>query len=253
VVKKNKILITGTSRGIGEGLANCFLEEGWEVNGFSRHKNENIKKSYRKKGLYKETMGDLSNIKDVRRFLKKTIVEIDTSEYERIVLINNSGILEPIKAIRDAEVDEMLYNLKVNIIGTASIISLFMQELKECSLPKLIINISSGAGKTPYFGWGSYCASKAAIDMLSQCIQLEEASNKNPCQIFSIAPGIVETKMQETIRSKTVEEFPSVAKFIDFKESGKLADVNDVAKKFYKFVLNASNYNGSVAFNINDL
>ncbi len=251
--KIKKILITGTSRGIGEGLAHCFLSEGWEVNGFSRHKNESIKKSYKKKGLYKETIGDLSNIKDVRRFLKKTIVEIETSEYDQIVLINNSGVLEPVKAIRDGEIDEILYNLKVNILGTASIISLFMQELKECSLPKLIINISSGAGKNPYFGWGSYCASKAAIDMLSQCIHLEEGNNKNPCRIYSIAPGIVETKMQETIRSKTVEEFPSVAKFIDLKENDKLADVNDVAQKFYQFVSNVKNYSGPVTFNINDL
>lgn len=251
--KKNKILITGTSRGIGDGLANCFLNEGWEVNGFSRHKNESIKKNYRKKGLYKETIGDLSNIKDVRRFLKKTIVEIDTAEYGQIVLINNSGVLEPVKAIGDCEIDDILYNFKVNILGTASIISLFMQELKECSLPKSIINISSGAGKNPYFGWGSYCASKAAIDMFSQCIHLEESNNKTPCRIFSIAPGVVETKMQETIRSKTVEEFPSVAKFIDLKESGKLADINDVAKKFYQFVSNVKDYDGPVVFNINDL
>jgi benzil reductase ((S)-benzoin forming) len=203
--------------------------------------------------LYKETIGDLSNIKDVRRFLKKTIVEIDTSEYEQIILINNSGVLEPVKAIRDSETDEILYNLKVNILGTASIISLFIQELKECTLPKSIINISSGASKNPYFGWGSYCASKAAIEMLSQCIHLEEGNNKNPCRIFSIAPGIVETKMQETIRSKTAEEFPSVSKFIEFKESGKLADVNDVAKKFYAFVSNIKDYNGPISFNINDL
>lgn len=252
-MKKNKVLITGTSRGIGEALANQFLGEGWEVNGFARHKNENIKKNAKKKSLYKETIGDLSNIKDVRRFLKKSFGEIEFADYEQIVLINNSGVLEPVKAIRDSELDDILYNLKVNVLGTASITSIFLNELKEVPLKKIIINVSSGAGKNPYFGWGSYCASKAAIDMLSQCIQLEESNNTNPCRIYSVAPGIVETKMQETIRSKSIEEFPMVNKFIDLKESGKLSEARDVAEKFYKFILKESEYKGNIVFNINDV
>ena len=116
-MSKNKILITGTSRGIGEALAIQFLSEGWEVNGFARHKNEAIKKKFRKSGLYQETIGDLSNIKDVRRFLKKSFGEIDFTEYEQIVLINNSGVLEPIKSIRECETEDIIYNLKVNSIS----------------------------------------------------------------------------------------------------------------------------------------
>lgn len=249
---KNKVLITGTSRGIGEALAIRFLNEGWEVNGLSRHKSEVIKKSIKKKSMFQETIGDLSNIKDVRRFLKKSFGEINFSEYEKVVLINNSGVLEPIKAIRDCETEDILYNLKVNVLGTASMISEFLKELKDVSTKKLIINISSGAGKNPYHGWGSYCASKAAIDMLTQCVQLEESSLVNPCQIYAIAPGIVETKMQETIRTKSAEEFPLVSKFIDFKESGKLADAKDVASKFFQFVEKESEYKGSNILNIND-
>lgn len=252
-MSKNKVLITGTSRGIGEALAIRFLNEGWEVNGLSRHKSENIKKNIKKKSMYQETIGDLSNIKDVRRFLKKSFGEINFSEYEQILLINNSGVLEPVKAIRDCETEDILNNLKVNVLGTASIISEFLKELKEVNLKKLIINISSGAGKNPYHGWGSYCASKAAIDMLTQCIQLEEATLPAACRIYSIAPGIVETKMQETIRTKSAEEFPMVAKFIDFKESGKLADAKDVAALYYQFVINESNYKGNTIFNINDV
>lgn len=252
-MSKNKVLITGTSRGIGEALAIQFLSEGWEVNGFARHKNDLIKKRFRKSGLYQETIGDLSNIKDVRRFLKKSFGEIEFAEYEKIVLINNSGVLEPIKSIRECETEDILYNLKVNILGTASIISVFLNELKEVPIRKFIINISSGAGKNPYHGWGSYCTSKAAIDMLTQCVQLEEATYNNPCHIYAIAPGIVETKMQETIRTKTIEEFPLVNKFIDFKESGKLADAKDVAEKFYQFVLNEVDYKGNPIFNINDI
>lgn len=250
---KNKVLITGTSRGIGEALAIRFLNEGWEVNGLSRHKSENIKKNIKKKSMFQETIGDLSNIKDVRRFLKKSFGELNFSEYEQIILINNSGVLEPIKAIRDCETEDILYNLKVNVLGTASIISEFLKELKEVSLKKMIINISSGAGKNPYHGWGSYCTSKAAIDMMTQCIQLEESTLSAPCRIYSIAPGIVETKMQETIRTKSIEEFPMVNKFIDFKESGKLADAKEVAEKYYRFVANESNYKGNTIFNINDV
>jgi benzil reductase ((S)-benzoin forming) len=252
-MKKNKVLITGTSRGIGEALAIKFLNEGWEVNGFSRHKNDSIKKSFKKKGLYQETTGDLSNVKDVRRFLKKSIGEIESAEYEKIVLINNSGVLEPIKPIRESEIEEMIYNLKVNILGTASITNLFMSELKEISLQKIIINVSSGAGKNPYPSWGSYCASKAAIDMLTQCIQIEEKEYKNPCKIYSIAPGVVETQMQETIRSKSIEDFPLVNKFIELKETGKLVDAKVVAGKFFGFVEKEHEYKGNIIFNINDI
>ena len=58
--------------------------------------------------------------------------------------------------------------------------------------------------------------------------------------------------MQETIRTKSAEEFPLVSKFIDFKESGKLADAKDVASKFFQFVEKESEYKGSNILNIND-
>lgn len=251
-MKKNKILITGTSRGIGESLAIKFLNENWDVHGFSRHKNDQIKKNIKRKSLYKETIGDISNIKDARRFLKKSLIDVTEDQCEQIILINNAGILEPVKKIRECELEEMIYNFKVNVLGTCSLISLFLSELKDIAVPKYIINISSGAGKNPYHSWGSYCASKAAIDMFSQCVDLEEKNSKNAAKIFSIAPGVVETKMQETIRTKSLEDFPLVNKFIELKESNKLLETTVVADKFFKFIGEIKNHQDKCILNITD-
>src|SRR5690606_9251492 len=85
--------------------------------------------------------------------------------------------------------------------------------------PLTIVNISSGAGRRPIPGWAAYCTSKAALDMYSQTIYLEEKERNRNIRVYSVAPGVVDTPMQETIRKSDPSTFSSLHSFILLKEN----------------------------------
>ena len=84
--------------------------------------------------------------------------------------------------------------------------------------------------------------------MLSQVLQLEYPKFK----IYSIAPGIVDTAMQEQIRGADKTNFPEVDRFICYKEDGELASAEVVAQKYVNFLKNCSKYK-DVLYSVRDL
>src|SRR5690606_20395126 len=68
----------------------------------------------------------------------------------------------------------------------------------------VIVNISSGAAHSPLEGWSAYCASKAALAMLTRSVHLELADAG--VFAYGFQPGVVDTGMQATIRASGVNE-----------------------------------------------
>ena len=91
----------------------------------------------------------------------------------------------------------------------------FIEHIRNRDGVGTLVNISSGAALKGYASWGAYCASKAAVDRLTECALLEET--ESGLRAYSLAPGVIDTDMQTTIRSATVEQFPMVQKFLDLK------------------------------------
>ena len=117
---------------------------------------------------------------------------------------------------------------------------------------KRVINISSGAGKKPFYGWSNYCASKAGIDLFTQCVGVEQNRSDNPVKIISLGPSIMDTKMQEEIRKTAKEDFQQVERFIDFKKNGDLLSADYVAEKVIKLFWDEEFIQGGV-INVRDL
>ena len=92
-----------------------------------------------------------------------------------------------------------------------------------------VINISSGAGRRPIFGWGAYCAAKAGMDMVSRVAALEAQTARTGVEVVSLAPGVIDTPMQGVVRSASPEEFVDVERFRQMKAAGELRDPADVA------------------------
>jgi benzil reductase ((S)-benzoin forming) len=92
-----------------------------------------------------------------------------------------------------------------------------------------IINISSGAARHPYSGWVMYCASKAALDMMTLCVAAEQKDREYPVAVCSVSPGKVETGMQRSIRRFDKTKFPRQPDFVGAKLRGELKSTNQVA------------------------
>jgi benzil reductase ((S)-benzoin forming) len=108
--------------------------------------------------------------------------------------------------------------MEVNVRGVALGSRAYVRQLKRSALPGVLINISSGAAKSAYAGWSAYGASKAAVDMLSECVAMEERDAG--IRVHAVAPGVIDTEMQTHIRAAAPEDFPKVDKFIELKKRG---------------------------------
>lgn len=215
-------IITGTHQGLGRALAETFLENpDFKVWGFSR-KNEIEHSNF----TFFHT--DLSK----SDFLGSLPVQFpEASEY---VLVNNAAIIEPIAPAHtvDAESLEKIY--RINILSVHLLSSWFIRLTLHKKAPKTILNISSGAGRYPITHWSAYCSTKAALDMLSECLALEYPTYR----VYSFAPGMVDTPMQTHIRSKNLNEFPEVKRFRAAFENNILNDPYYVSKRIIHLIQN---------------
>ena len=81
----------------------------------------------------------------------------------------------------------------------------------------LLVNITSGAATTPYEGWAAYCAAKAAVDQLTRVVAAEEAGGPAG---RAVAPGVVDTDMQEADPLGGRGGLPRVERFRDLARDG---------------------------------
>ena len=71
----------------------------------------------------------------------------------------------------------------------------------DLGVARRVVNISSGAASSPYAGWSVYCASKAGLDHFTRCVGLEQRGQAFPVTCIALAPGVIDTGMQEVIRA----------------------------------------------------
>ncbi|WP_299825120.1 SDR family NAD(P)-dependent oxidoreductase [uncultured Pontibacter sp.] len=232
----NYYIITGASKGIGKAIAEELLkDENNHVVGVSR--TNSIKHpNYRYQPL------DFSDIPAVEHNLQK--VFLPCKDAERLVLINNAGVLGDIGYVGEGMANERFeFVFDVNVIVPAMLMNTFLEAYQNVPCEKVIVNVSSGAGKYPIDGWASYCASKAALDMMSQAIQQEQNVRGSGVKIYALSPGVVDTSMQEHIRESDAESFSNIQRFREYKANGELASPEEVGRKVVQFLHSTHKYN----------
>lgn len=220
-LRNKTIVITGASRGIGAGLANYFAGMGANLALCSRSQpsREDLNCPVVTQKI------DVANETQVAEFARQV-----ATKFKKIDLwINNAGILEPIKPLRKVTSAEFTDHIRVNLIGVFNGSKSYVNHLREVGGGGVLVNISSGAARSPYSGWGCYCSGKAAVEMLTRCVALEE--NSIGLKAYSLSPGIVDTNMQEMIRGTDAGDFPMVEKFHQVKAQNAFKTTDQVAQK----------------------
>jgi benzil reductase ((S)-benzoin forming) len=214
--------ITGTTSGLGRSLTKRILSDPQNVvYGISRTQ-VNQHEHYRHFSL------DLSE----RSF---PFFPFETTGANAIVLINNAGWIGPILPLGEQDDDAIDTALGVNLVAPVILMNRFLKETRDFDGRKVIVNISSGAANKPIASWSTYCAAKAAIDMVSRVAQLEHPE----VEVYSIAPGVVDTAMQAEIRSGNPAKFPDLSRFLEYHSNGDLVNPEVVADKIYQAVMGA--------------
>ncbi len=233
-----KFFITGSSKGLGRAIIELLLEErDVEVTGLSRT-NSFIHERFTHIPI------DLEDVEDLPGMVERLFP--DHSGYKEVILINNAGYLGDIQYMGDLDHREFIKVMNINITAPAILMNAFIRYFRGIKGKKLIINIGSGAGRHPYDGWSAYCTSKAAIDMISEVADMESSIRATDFRIVSLAPGPVDTSMQDIVRSTPVENFSQIDKFITLKESGQLPTVHETARKILSFIDRIDEFDGPV-------
>ncbi|WP_338763002.1 SDR family NAD(P)-dependent oxidoreductase [Bernardetia sp. ABR2-2B] len=233
--------ITGTSSGIGYALTNHILstENNVLVEGVSR--NQAIHH-----GNYKHHTFDLSEIDELIGFFGKIDLEKRIkNKIDKVVLINNAGTLGQVGHVGKIPSQDIVKTININTIAPFVLMNEFLHTFDNQTfgnIEKVIINVSSGAGKRPIDGWSAYCASKAGLNLFAEVVKEEEKILNQNTQIFNISVGVVDTNMQGEIRKTTENEFSSVEYFKELKNNNQLASPEFVAEKIYSIIEKPQDY-----------
>ncbi|MDR0231103.1 MAG: SDR family NAD(P)-dependent oxidoreductase [Dysgonamonadaceae bacterium] len=193
---RNKIvLITGATSGIGEACAFKYASEGVNLilNGRNQEKLETLKNSI----LEKYPVEILTLLFDVRdkETAKKEIDNLPEKWQAIDILINNAGLVLGVDKEFEGNLDEWDIVIDTNIKGLLTTTRLIVPLMLKHNRGH-IVNIGSIAGEAAYLGGSVYCATKAAVRMLTDGLRIDLVDT--PLRVTNIKPGLVETNFSIT-------------------------------------------------------
>ena len=217
-LNNKKILITGSSGGIGKALCYKFIENGCKLICTSSNldKLEMLKTEFGEKHFFYKI--DLSNMIEVSESMK-----LITQEHKDIdILINNAGSTKDNLLLRmksDQWKEVVNINLNSNFYIIKEVLPLMIK-----NKGGNIIGISSIVAFTGNQGQANYAASKSAMISMYKSLALEVGQRN--IRVNTIAPGFIQTPMTEKLNEKQVN---IILEKIPLKKLGSPKDIADIA------------------------
>jgi glucose 1-dehydrogenase len=220
-----KALVTGSSKGIGHGIAIRLAEEGADVvvnyNSDPQGAEEAlaaIRALGRRGASVKANLGD---VRDVQRLVGESAAALGGLD----ILVNNAGIEKraPFWEVTERDFDAVL---NVNLKGVFFATQAFVQQCRADRRPGKVINISSVHEEMAFPNFAAYCASKGGVRMLTRTLAVE--LGPLGITINSIAPGAIETPINTALLNDPVK-LQSLVGQIPLGRLGRPADVAGLA------------------------
>ena len=196
-------LVTGASRGLGEGVARALAADGAAVMLLARDGDlaQQVASEIVAGGGEAEALAcDVSDYPSVERAVADTRQRLGGLD----ILVNNAGVIEPIAEIAASDPAIWARSIQINLIGAYYVVRAVLDGMLQGG--GTIINVSSGAAYRPLEGWSSYCAGKAGLAMLTRSLALETTG----VRIFGFSPGTIDTDMQVKIRASGLNQVSQI-------------------------------------------
>jgi NAD(P)-dependent dehydrogenase (short-subunit alcohol dehydrogenase family) len=198
--RAKRIVVTGVSRGLGLAMTAGFIDQGHTVFGCARSKESLASISKRWPAPHRFERVDVADDADVRRWADATTSALGGVD----LLINNAAVMNrtaPLWTISAAEFSQIV---DVNIGGVANVIRHFVPGMVAAGAG-VIVNFSSGWGRSTSADVAPYCATKWAVEGLSQALAQEL-----PAGMAAVAlnPGIIDTDMLRSCWGESAGSYP---------------------------------------------
>jgi len=191
--RKQVVMITGASRGLGRALTLAFARQGAQLAISARTEQDLLEVKREAEALGGHVLaviGDMSVSKDVERFVASA-----ESYYNRIdVLINNASMLgpSPMPYLLDYPEEDFAEVLRVNTVGPFLVTRRVIAGMLTRGQGS-IINVTSEVGNVGYASWGAYAISKFGVEGLTE-VWADETSGTG-VRVNMVDPGEMNTVM----------------------------------------------------------
>jgi len=208
-------IVTGISRGLGKSTVETLLAKNEAVIGIGRS----------------NPFGDSVEFLECDLGDPAALDALDFGSIEGdVVLINNAGVIGDIKRISEQENSDLEQVMQVNVFAPMALTHKIYGQL-EVDQAFVLVNISSGAANRSIPSWGAYCASKAALNRLTENFYIEELERNRKVIAYAVSPGVIDTGMQAEIRAAASADFSERDNFVRMKEEGILYSSDEAARR----------------------
>ncbi len=234
-----KILITGTSTGLGFGLATHYLSLNHDVYGISRRSNALLNRNTQFAFLSQ----DITEFEEVKINIPVFLKDIDSLD----LVILNAGILNSVKDMKDTSLTELKHVMDVNVWANKTLIDSLFKNIKRI---QQVVAISSGISVSGSRGWNAYAISKASLNVL---MRLYSAEHKDT-HFCALAPGLVDTGMQDYISGLPDDErFPQINILKKYKDTPRMPHPEEAAKLVSDAINKATRYESGNFIDLRDI
>jgi NAD(P)-dependent dehydrogenase (short-subunit alcohol dehydrogenase family) len=202
---KKIVVITGVTRGLGRAIAEEFARLGQTVVGCGRSQKE-IEQLRSELGKPHDfALVDVAADAEVKAWAAKVL----SSNGAPSLLLNNAAVINKNARLWDVSVDEFSRVMDVNVKGTVSVIRHFLPAMIKAG-EGVVVNFSSGWGRSTDAEVAPYCASKWAIEGLTQSL-----SQELPTGLAAVAlnPGIINTDMLKSCFGGAASSYPTAERW----------------------------------------
>ena len=218
-------IVTGGSSGIGAAIATHAHRSGSEVVVVSRTPGD----------VGRHLEADLTEPSGWDSFRSGLESMLAPEEVGTVRLFHCAGTITPIGFAGEVDSEAYRENVVLNSAAPQIVGDAFLAAVRRHDVDATLVMLTSGAARSIYPGWSSYCAGKAAVDHWVRNVGAEQ-ERRHGVKVVAIAPGVVDTPMNQEIRATDEANFPRVDKFRDLHAAGDLGDPNEVARRIWSVV-----------------
>ncbi len=205
MTRTKTVCITGCSRGLGRAMVSEFIRLGWTVTGCARTRAAVNELTGQHPAPHWFEACDVSDEASVTLFCKHLIEHCGVPD----LLLNNAAIINPNQPIWDMSAGDIDAIIDTNIKGTISMMRHLLPQMMDQG-GGVIVNFSSGWGRGTSPEVAPYCATKWAIEGLSQAVA-QETDGK--VAVVALNPGIIDTEMLRSTFGGSAGHYPKAAEW----------------------------------------
>ena len=195
------IVVTGVTKGLGRALVDRFAEQGHRVAGCGRSESqiEELQSQFDSSHTFRTL--DVTNDAEVASWAEEVCGQFGVPS----LLVNNAATINPNADLWDVPSEQFDEVIDVNVKGVANVIRHFVPRMVELR-KGVIVNISSGWGRSTSPEVAPYCATKWAIEGLTKAMaqELPEGMSAIP-----LNPGVINTELLQSCFGASAEHYPT--------------------------------------------